>query len=158
MQLDAGDVRSGAEVGVSHDVKVGKAGEAEGFGDAAATGGLEVEEEVGGKTGVALDLVPGEEGADEGGLVFAAGEQRVRLLVGGVEGGMRLKDDIGLTGEEPACGVRMRKDGHRDLDGLFGSDGLRGFLSEAANGSEQRGGKDEGAGHHVYGIRSGCPK
>ena len=51
VELDAGDVGLGAEVGVADDVEVGEAGEAERLRDAAAAGGLDVEDEVGGGAG-----------------------------------------------------------------------------------------------------------
>ena len=45
-ELDAGEIGFGAEVGVADDIEVSEAGDAEGFREAAATGGLEVEEEI----------------------------------------------------------------------------------------------------------------
>ncbi len=72
VQLDTGDVRLGAEVGVAHDVEVGEAGEAESLGDATTTGGLDIKKEVSGIAGMRVQLKAGEECADEGGLVLAA--------------------------------------------------------------------------------------
>ena len=106
VKLDAGDVGGGAEVGVADDVEVGEAGEAEGLGDAAAAGGLDVEDEVGvGARGVE-DLRAEVKGTEKGGLVLAAAVERVDALVGGVERGVRLEDDVGLAGEEVSRGGR----------------------------------------------------
>ena len=78
VELDAGDVGLGAEVGVADDVEVGEAGEAEGLRDAAAAGGLDVEDEVGGGAGSFAELRAEVEGAEEGGLVLAAGLRELR--------------------------------------------------------------------------------
>ena len=47
VDLHAGDVGRGAEIGIADDVEIGEAGEAEGLADAAAAGGFDVEDGVG---------------------------------------------------------------------------------------------------------------
>ena len=65
MELDLGDVGRGAEVGVADDIEVGEAGETECLGDAASTGGLDVEDDVGGGARAGTELVAEVEGAEE---------------------------------------------------------------------------------------------
>src|SRR5208282_1881086 len=90
----------GAEAGVADDVEVGKAGEAEGFGDAASSGGFDIEDAVGLEAGRLYKLEAGVEGADERGFVLAAAEQAIASLVRGVEGAMGLEDNVGLAGDQ----------------------------------------------------------
>ena len=103
MELHAGDVGHGAELGVADDVEVGEAGEAEGFGDAAAAGGFVVEDGVGVVARSCDELEAEVEGADQRGLVLAAREQGVGAGVGRVEAGVGLEDDVGLAGDEVAA-------------------------------------------------------
>ena len=65
VELDAGDVGLGAEVGVADDVEVGEAAEAEGLRDAAAAGGLDIEDGVGVGPGGVEELVAKVESAEE---------------------------------------------------------------------------------------------
>ena len=105
MKLDAGEIRDGAEGGVANDVKIGEAGEAEGFRQASAAGGLLVVEDVRGVAGVGVEFVAEEERAEEGGLVLAAAEEAVDAFIGRVEWAVGLEDDVGLTLDEVAGGL-----------------------------------------------------
>ena len=111
MDLDAGDVGRGAEVGIADDVEVGEAGEPERLADAAASGGLDVEDGIGVVPGVAVDLRPEEERSQQGGLVLAAAQEAVGAFIGRVERAVALEDDVGLPGREIARGFGVREDG-----------------------------------------------
>ncbi len=159
VELVAGHVGDGAKRGVADDVEVGEAGEAEGFGDAAAAGGFFVEDGVEGVAGIFDDLVAEEEGADEGGLVFAAGEEGVGAGVGGVEGRVGLEDDVGLAGEEVTGGFDVGEEGDGAGGGGFGGVGFGGWrvrlLREAGVCCQRQRDEAQRGGHALTMIADG---
>ena len=132
MEFDPGDIGDGAEAWVAHNVEVGEAGQAERLGETTAAGGLEVEEEVGGVVGVAVEFQAGEEGTQQGSFVLAAAEERVFVLIRRVEAGVGLEDDVGLPRDQVWHAVGMRENG----DGCgVGGVGRAGFASALLRGS-----------------------
>ena len=121
VDLITGQVRFGAECGVTDDVQVGESGQSKGFGDTATAGRFHVEDGVGGEVRVAVELVAKVDGAEEGGFVLAAAEHAVGTEVGGVERGVALKDDVGLAEDEIGSLIGMGEHGRR---GSIGGGGL----------------------------------
>jgi len=68
----AGEVGCSAEVGIADHIQVSESGEAQSFAKTAASGALEVEEEIGVVAEAMVWLITEVEGFDEGGFVFPA--------------------------------------------------------------------------------------
>jgi hypothetical protein len=110
VNLYACEIGLRTEGGVANDIEVSEARESECLADAAAAGGFEIGDEVGGIARIFADLVAEKEGADERCLVLSAGLQAVRAVVGRVKRSVCLKDNVRLSGNVITSRFRVGKD------------------------------------------------
>ena len=111
VDFTAREIGSGSEIWIAHDIEVGKAGEAESFAQAASSCAFKVGDEIGVVPQIAVRLIPGEERAQQRGLIFRGVVKAVWPMIRGMESRIGLKDDVDLSGYPVRSCLAVREHG-----------------------------------------------